>query len=168
MNSRSGGKSFEDSRNIAGGYSAQDQSRQELMNSTNQAMNTSTGSNSNSQPQQQKSGVSSHGGSGMSQGNIPGNSQNIGGTRDSENPRDLAVREKPQPRGGGGKSSSQRTCMKCNLPLTGQFVRAIGGTFHLECFKCQVNTRDKHLLSARTDTFIQGLWADRCVKVFSS
>ncbi|KAG9300575.1 hypothetical protein G9A89_000756 [Geosiphon pyriformis] len=29
------------------------------------------------------------------------------------------------------------TCTKCGLRIVGQFVRALGGTFHLECFKCQ-------------------------------
>ena len=39
---------------------------------------------------------------------------------------------------GGGKSSGgqQRICKKCGESLTGQFVRALGGTFHLDCFKC--------------------------------
>lgn len=31
-----------------------------------------------------------------------------------------------------------RICGKCNGPLTGQFVRALGGTYHLECFTCHV------------------------------
>ncbi|KAI5817133.1 hypothetical protein BZA77DRAFT_245702 [Pyronema omphalodes] len=30
-----------------------------------------------------------------------------------------------------------RSCMKCNGNLSGQFVRALGGTFHLDCFKCK-------------------------------
>ena len=38
----------------------------------------------------------------------------------------------------GGKSSAGnvRTCKKCGEALTGQFVRALGGTYHLDCFKC--------------------------------
>ena len=38
----------------------------------------------------------------------------------------------------GQKSSNGqlRTCKKCGDSLTGQFVRALGGTFHLDCFKC--------------------------------
>lgn len=35
--------------------------------------------------------------------------------------------------------SSSRVCHKCGDPLTGQFVRALGATFHLECFKCEVS-----------------------------
>ncbi|KAI9781920.1 MAG: hypothetical protein M1816_002143 [Peltula sp. TS41687] len=30
-----------------------------------------------------------------------------------------------------------RSCKKCEEALTGQFVRALGGTYHLECFKCR-------------------------------
>ncbi len=30
-----------------------------------------------------------------------------------------------------------RTCKKCGDGLTGQFVRALNGTFHLDCFKCR-------------------------------
>lgn len=30
-----------------------------------------------------------------------------------------------------------RTCKKCGEGLTGQFVRALNGTFHLDCFKCK-------------------------------
>jgi RhoGAP domain/LIM domain len=38
----------------------------------------------------------------------------------------------------GGKSSTGnvRICKKCGEALTGQFVRALGGTYHLDCFKC--------------------------------
>ena len=35
--------------------------------------------------------------------------------------------------------SAKRLCKKCGEPLTGQFVRALGGTFHLECFLCRVS-----------------------------
>ena len=93
-------------------------------------------------------------------------SQNVEGARDVESSKDLAIRDKPQPRPPGGKSSSQRICMKCNQPLTGQFVRAIGGTYHLECFKCQVHSptmtcRELALI------LLTGLRADCCIKVLS-
>lgn len=48
--------------------------------------------------------------------------------------RDIpAPRERSRP-----KNRTTHTCNKCGDPLTGQFVRALGGTFHLECFKCNV------------------------------
>ncbi|KAI9838635.1 MAG: hypothetical protein M1819_004949 [Sarea resinae] len=37
----------------------------------------------------------------------------------------------------GRDANGARICKKCNEPLTGQFVRALGGTFHLDCFKCR-------------------------------
>ncbi|EKD20998.1 uncharacterized protein L3040_004617 [Drepanopeziza brunnea f. sp. 'multigermtubi'] len=43
-------------------------------------------------------------------------------------------RTKPNGRTGSGQI---RICKKCNEALTGQFVRALEGTFHLDCFRCQ-------------------------------
>lgn len=55
--------------------------------------------------------------------------------------QDLPVRERSRTNGAsGGKSHTLRLCQKCGEPLTGQFVRALGGTFHLECFKCRVSS----------------------------
>lgn len=34
-------------------------------------------------------------------------------------------------------SGQMRICKACGEPLEGQFVRALGGTFHLACFKCR-------------------------------
>lgn len=47
-------------------------------------------------------------------------------------------RSRSRTNGSTAKSSNGtlRTCKKCSEPLTGQFVRALGGTFHLDCFKC--------------------------------
>lgn len=45
-----------------------------------------------------------------------------------------------RPRGSRSASGQSRACKKCGEPLTGQFVRALDGTFHLECFKCHVSS----------------------------
>ncbi|ORY60149.1 RhoGAP domain-containing protein [Pseudomassariella vexata] len=46
--------------------------------------------------------------------------------------------ERNRSRGRGRTGSGQlRICNKCGEPLTGQFVRALDGTFHLDCFKCR-------------------------------
>ncbi|KAI8632088.1 RhoGAP-domain-containing protein [Xylariaceae sp. FL1651] len=45
-------------------------------------------------------------------------------------------RNRSKGRSGRSASGSLRICAKCGEPLTGQFVRALDGTFHLECFKC--------------------------------
>ena len=55
----------------------------------------------------------------------------------SENTRELPVRERPRVN-AAANSKPQRICASCGQSLTGQFVRAIGGTFHLECFRCRV------------------------------
>lgn len=51
-------------------------------------------------------------------------------------PRRSGERSRSRARNGRSASGSVRTCAKCNEPLTGQFVRALEATFHLECFKC--------------------------------
>jgi hypothetical protein len=49
-------------------------------------------------------------------------------------------------------SGQLRICKKCGEPLTGQFVRALGGTFHLDCFRCRVRevccVCEPHLLTS--------------------
>lgn len=35
-------------------------------------------------------------------------------------------------------SQLSSVCISCNKPLDGQFVRALGGVYHLDCFKCLV------------------------------
>jgi hypothetical protein len=82
-------------------------------------------------------------------------------TMNSEDARDLAMRssaaggegrerdgvgggegvvQEVRTRGAGGRrpSGQQRMCGKCQRHLTGQFVRALGDTYHLECFTCHV------------------------------
>jgi serine/threonine protein kinase len=51
---------------------------------------------------------------------------------------------------GISKSEEQeltRTCRICNEKLTGQFARALGGTYHLNCFTCRVT----HTLLSESD-----------------
>lgn len=67
-----------------------------------------------------------------------------GREREIDNTRSIPFRERSRNDGStGGKTSTGtlRICGKCGEPLTGQFVRALGGTFHLECFKCRVCQR---------------------------
>lgn len=54
-----------------------------------------------------------------------------------DRPADTQVspsRDRSRPNG----KQSNRMCAKCGGHLTGQFVRALGGTYHLECFTCHV------------------------------
>ena len=41
---------------------------------------------------------------------------------------------------GNRRPSGARLCAKCNQPLSGQFVRALENTYHLECFTCHVSS----------------------------
>ena len=52
------------------------------------------------------------------------------------------VRERSRTNGHSEAHSSGtlRICTKCGEPLLGQFVRALDGMFHLQCFKCRVST----------------------------
>lgn len=69
--------------------------------------------------------------------------------RDPSTPRDAAgywdrstPRDRTRPNGRPVTKSpggSSRICKKCGEPLTGQFVRALLSTYHLECFKCEVS-----------------------------
>lgn len=53
-----------------------------------------------------------------------------------EPPRD---RSRPHPRTSTkSPGNATRLCKECGEQLTGQFVRALAGTYHLECFKCRV------------------------------
>ncbi|KAJ5592018.1 uncharacterized protein N7459_002387 [Penicillium hispanicum] len=56
------------------------------------------------------------------------------GFRDHSNARD---RSRASGRPHNKSPGSSRLCQKCGEPLTGQFVRALGGTYHLECFRCE-------------------------------
>nr|OQO32000.1 hypothetical protein B0A51_00799 [Rachicladosporium sp. CCFEE 5018] len=56
--------------------------------------------------------------------------------------QDQSLAERPRLGGGersrrpSGSGREQRVCGKCQNHLTGQFVRALGDTYHLECFTC--------------------------------
>lgn len=63
----------------------------------------------------------------------------------TENTQTLPYRDRSRTRTNGGaapktSNGTLKVCKKCGESLTGQFVRALGGTFHLECFKCRVRS----------------------------
>jgi hypothetical protein len=78
----------------------------------------------------------------------PPSNPNLGPDPNAYN-REREVEDRPPPdrahtpRSKGSRSaSSPRMCKKCGLQLTGQFVRALDGTFHLDCFRCRVSWFD--------------------------
>lgn len=68
--------------------------------------------------------------SGSSAGTAPSNWDNQS--------RKSGERNRSRHRSGRSASGQMRVCKKCGEALTGQFVRALDGTFHLDCFKCRV------------------------------
>ncbi|KAK3330384.1 hypothetical protein B0H66DRAFT_572464 [Apodospora peruviana] len=58
------------------------------------------------------------------------------GDTDTESRRS-GERNRSRPRGSRTTSGQVRVCKKCGESLMGQFVRALDGTFHLDCFKCR-------------------------------
>lgn len=62
-----------------------------------------------------------------------------GREREGDNPKTSGERNRSKNRGGRTASGQLRICKKCGEALTGQFVRALGGTFHLDCFRCRVS-----------------------------
>ena len=62
-----------------------------------------------------------------------------GRPREADETRNKSSRSRSRTNGNAAHKSPSgqlRTCKKCGEGLTGQFVRALGGTFHLDCFKC--------------------------------
>lgn len=60
-------------------------------------------------------------------------------SRRLENGGDSSRPSRERSRNGSRRPSGSRVCGKCGGHLTGQFVRALGDTFHLECFTCHVS-----------------------------
>ena len=70
-------------------------------------------------------------------GGLPPNADSRNG-RDRNRPQDLVARDRSQAR-GTSTSKRSRICAECGQQLTGQFVRALDATYHLECFTCRVS-----------------------------
>lgn len=88
-------------------------------------------------------------------------------------PRKSEERNRSRARSGGRSGSGQvRVCHKCGEQLTGQFVRALDGTFHLDCFKCRVSSGTSPLMVRirvrLTRNVFPGLWSNRRVEILSS
>lgn len=72
--------------------------------------------------------------------------------REREISQDLPLRERSRKEGstGGDTAGSQRgSCTHCGQSLKKQFVRALGGTYHLECFMCRVSGEQMHIVDRR-------------------
>lgn len=69
-------------------------------------------------------------------------SQNPSSQRRHDAPsRSLTDPERQQHDPAKEKPKRSKICGKCGEGLTGQFVRALGDTYHLECFTCHVGAQ---------------------------
>lgn len=123
-----------------------------------------------SRPRQTSVGEGAHDG-------LPTNGNSPVGKADTqsglENTQTLPYREKSRTRTNGGaalktSNSSLRVCKKCGETLTGQFVRALGGTFHLECFKCRVRDCSRWSSYRNDAKSVLGLWSSRSFQILSA
>ena len=99
-----------------------------------------------------------------SNGNLPA-SNDLRSGRERSQTQDRPPRERSRPNGASG-GKSNRACKKCDQPLTGQFVRALGGTYHLECFLCRVSHAQRLYVILSTESVL-GLRPSRCFKILS-
>ena len=97
--------------------------------------------------------VNGTGGYGNQQARTPASPSLSTGVRDPDSDsRRSGERNRSRPRTNRSASGQVRICKKCGEPLTGQFVRALDGTFHLDCFKCRVSTSSPLLGSPLMNT----------------
>ncbi len=61
-------------------------------------------------------------------------------------------------------SGTKRICAKCGGTLTGQFVRALDNTYHLECFTCHVSILVPPRVLLKL-TSILGMWKNRGLEI---
>ncbi|KAK3362936.1 hypothetical protein B0T25DRAFT_442099 [Lasiosphaeria hispida] len=78
-----------------------------------------------------------NGGGGYGQLGRPPASPALSADNTDNESRRSGERNRSRPRGSRTASGQVRICKKCGESLTGQFVRALDGTFHLDCFKCR-------------------------------
>jgi hypothetical protein len=158
MNPQQGGRSSTDRRPGEGGHGPRGNNQQQALDSPSQAAPTSAnGYDAMDAPRQRLLGPAV-GESNFANGSLPPSPVDGRSGRSTETSQTLSYRDRSQSRSNGGagaktSSGSKRICKKCGELLTGQFVRALGGTFHLDCFRCRVGY----------DTTFPALCTDECI-----
>lgn len=97
---------------------------------------------------------------------------------DPDKPNSAHQRSRSKDANAGKGTSKTRVCRKCQQNLTGQFVRALGCTYHLDCFRCQACLPPYAIPSPLrippdlpnpnmlTEACCIGLWPDGCYQIF--
>ena len=115
-------------------------------------------------PQRQRHGSHQGPGNMSTNGNLPTNLDARNG-RDRNRPQENATRDRSQARGTSSNKRS-RVCAKCGQQLTGQFVRALDATYHLDCFTCRVSMSTRTIVLPLTE--LVGLWRASIFQILPS
>ncbi len=157
------GRPSTERRRTEAGYNNRGPYRQQPYDSNNlYSQSPNNGYNAPSNPRNRHVGGGSE--EQLSNGNLSDSSAGgrYGREKDRSITQDLPVRERSRANGSNGP---KRICDKCGEPLLGQFVRAMGGMFHLECFMCRVSAVGSNYI-AQTD-HSTGLRPNRCIQILS-
>lgn len=143
MNPQQGGRSSTDRRPGEGGYGPRSNNQQQALDFPSQSAPTSANGYEAMDAPRQRLLDSAVGDSNSANGSLPPSPVDGRSGRSTETSQNLPYRERSQSRSNGGvgakaSNGNRRICKKCGELLTGQFVRALGGTFHLDCFRCRV------------------------------
>ena len=163
MSTQSEGRPPTERRRADAGYSNRGPYRQQPYDSNNQYSQPSNNAyHASSTPRTRHAGGSEEQ---LSNGNLSDSSTGgrYGRDKDRIITSDMPIRERSRTNGSSGP---KRICDKCGDPLLGQFVRAMGGMFHLECFMCRVSVGLTLVVGRRTDHPI-GLRPNRCLEILS-
>ena len=142
MATRSEGRPSVDRTRVEPGYSNRALYRQQSYDSNNQqALPPPPPSNStynNSIMSRNRYAGVGGGEEQLSNGNLSDSSAGgrHGRDRDRITTQNMPISERSRT---NGSTTAKRICDRCGEPLLGQFVRAMGGMFHLECFMCRVS-----------------------------
>ena len=144
MNPQQGGRPSTDRRPAEGGFGPRGNNQQQALDPASQyAPSGANGYEAMDAPRQGLKGPAAGVGNATNGSSPPPPVDGRSG-RSADSTQNLPIRDRSRTRntGGAGIKSSNgglRICKKCGESLTGQFVRALGGTFHLDCFKCRVS-----------------------------
>ncbi|KAL8729986.1 MAG: hypothetical protein Q9181_004814 [Wetmoreana brouardii] len=118
------------------GYSSGGPYRQQQYDSNNQQSQSSNNGYNTSVMSRNRFMGAGVGDEQLSNGNLSDSSAGgrHGRDRDRVITQNMPVRERSRTNGSNG---AKRICDSCGEPLLSQFVRAMGGMFHLECFMCR-------------------------------
>lgn len=170
MNQQQGGRPSTDRRPGEGAYGSRSSNQQQMLDPSGQHASRGTnGYDVMDAPRQRLTGPATEEGN-STNGSLPPSPVDGRGGRTVDNTQNLTYRERSHSRNNGGagtktSNGNRRVCKECGESLMGQFVRALGGTYHLDCFRCRVGCLSI-FPRLGADHYDLGLRANRSLEVF--